>query len=206
MAFFPSLKQNFIVYLSSEVPSHPDCIFEIHQLWQSGFSRVYFNCFCSCSFETEIIKIGQLSHKIYSNNIVNIQESTTILNARTKKSGNLLKAPHIYIRLTTTTQSRHLALHRHDPCSISEPLKTHSCFISIYRKILTENISILHSFIHKKKKREKKSNKSTKTSNSWSLHKKINKPFWNKINFEYSSHILQWLLGFFPANSSSYLK
>ena len=40
------------------------------------------------------------SRKMYSNNIVNFQESTTILNACTKKkkmSGNLLKAPHIYI-------------------------------------------------------------------------------------------------------------
>ena len=30
---------------------------------------------------------------MYRNNIVNFQESTTILNAFTKKSGNLLKAP-----------------------------------------------------------------------------------------------------------------
>ena len=34
--------------------------------------------------EPEIIKIGQTSHKMYSNNIVNFQESTTILNASTK--------------------------------------------------------------------------------------------------------------------------
>ena len=66
--FFPSLKQNFIAYLSSKVSSHPDCIFEIHQLWQSGYSRVYSNCWCSCSFEPEIIKIGHSSHKMYSNN------------------------------------------------------------------------------------------------------------------------------------------
>ena len=59
MAFFPSLKQNFNAYRSS---SRPDCIFEIPQLWQSGFSRVYSNCYCSCSFEAEIIKIGQSSH------------------------------------------------------------------------------------------------------------------------------------------------
>ena len=65
VAFFPSLKQNFIAYRSSKVS---DCIFEIHQLWQSGFSRVYSNCCCSCSFEAEIIKIGQSSHKMYSNN------------------------------------------------------------------------------------------------------------------------------------------
>ena len=84
VAFFPSLKQNFIAYRSSKVSWRPDCIFEIHQLWQSGFSRVYSNSGCSCSFEPEIIKIGQSSHKGYSNNIVNSQESTTILNACTK--------------------------------------------------------------------------------------------------------------------------
>ena len=97
VSFFPSLKQNFIAYYSSKVSSHPDCFFEIHQLWQSGFSRVYSSCCCSCPFEAEIIKIGQSSHKMYSNKILNFQESTTILNARTKKSGNLLKAPHTYI-------------------------------------------------------------------------------------------------------------
>ena len=80
-AFFPSLKQNFIAYRSSKVSSSPGCIFEIHHLWQSGFSRVYFNCCCSYSFEPEIIKIGQSSHKINSNNILNFQESTAILNA-----------------------------------------------------------------------------------------------------------------------------
>ena len=69
VVFFPSLKQNFIAYRSSKVSSRPDCIFEIHQLWQSGFSRVYSNC-CRW-FEAEIIKIGQSSHKMYSNNIVN---------------------------------------------------------------------------------------------------------------------------------------
>ena len=89
VVFFPSLKQTFIAYRSSKVS---DCIFEIHQLWQSGFSRVYSN-YCSCSVEPKIIKTGQSSHKMYNNNIVNFQESTTILNARTKKSGNLLKAP-----------------------------------------------------------------------------------------------------------------
>ena len=53
---------------------------------------MYSNCCCSCSFEPEIIKIGQSSHKMSSNNILNFQESTIILNACTKKSGNLLKA------------------------------------------------------------------------------------------------------------------
>ena len=49
VAFFPSLKHNFIAYRSSKVFSRPNCIFEIHQLWQSGFSRVYSNSCCSCS-------------------------------------------------------------------------------------------------------------------------------------------------------------
>ena len=90
VAFSPSLKQDFIEYRSSKVSSRPDCIFEIHQLWQS-------NSYCSCSFEAEIIKVGQSSHEMYSNNIGNFQESTTILNACTKKSGNLFKAPRMNV-------------------------------------------------------------------------------------------------------------
>ena len=95
VAFFPSLKQNFIAYSSSKVSSRPDCIFEIHQVWQSDFCRVYSNCCCSCSFEPEMKKIGQSSHTMYSNNVLNFQESTTILNACTKKSGNVFRAPRI---------------------------------------------------------------------------------------------------------------
>ena len=83
-AFFPSLKQNFIAYRSSKVSSRPDCIFENHQLWQYGFSRAYSNFCCSCSFEAEIIKIGQSSHKMYSNNLLYFQESTARLNASTR--------------------------------------------------------------------------------------------------------------------------
>ena len=94
VAFFPSLKQNFIAYRSSKVSSCPNCIFEIDQLRKSGFSRVYYNCCFSCSFEPEIKKIG---HKMYSNNILNFPEWTPILNACTKKSGYLLKAPRIYV-------------------------------------------------------------------------------------------------------------
>ena len=57
VAFLPSLKLKFIAYGSSKVSSRPDCIFEIHQLWQSGPSRADSNSCCSCSFEREIIKI-----------------------------------------------------------------------------------------------------------------------------------------------------
>ena len=99
VAFFPSLKQNFIAYRSSKVS---DCIFEINWKWQSGFSRVYSNCCWSCLLEPEIKKMGQSSHKMYSNNIVNFKESTTILNACTKKTGNLLFAPRISRLITKT--------------------------------------------------------------------------------------------------------
>ena len=90
-------KQIFFVYHSSNLSSHPGCIFEIHPLWQSDFSRVYSNCCCRCSFEPEIIKIGQSSHKMYSNNILNFQESTLILNACTKKSLETYGMHHIYL-------------------------------------------------------------------------------------------------------------
>ena len=85
----PSLKHNLIAYISSKVSSRTDCIFGIHQLWQSGFSRVYSNSCRSFYFQPEIIKIGQSSHKMYCNNLLNFQKSTTMLNASTKKkAGN----------------------------------------------------------------------------------------------------------------------
>ena len=107
---FSNLKLNFIAYCSSKVSSGPDCIFEIHQLWQSGFSRVYSNSCCSCSFEPEIIKVGQSYDKMYSSNIVNFQESTTILNTCTKKSGNLLKAPRMFILCFQLKLMNHLKI------------------------------------------------------------------------------------------------
>ena len=87
-SFFLSLKQNFIAYRFSKVSN---CIFELHQLRQSGFSRVYSNSCCSLSFESDIIKIGQSSHKMYRNNIGNFQKSTTILNSCTKNVWKLIE-------------------------------------------------------------------------------------------------------------------
>ena len=84
VAFFPSLKQNFIAYRSSKVSSRPNCIFEIHHLWQSSFCKVYSNSCCSCFLEPDTIKIIQSPHKMYSNNELTFQESTTILNALQK--------------------------------------------------------------------------------------------------------------------------
>ena len=48
-------QQNFISYCSSIVSSRPDCISEIHQLWQPGFSKVYSNWCCSCSFKPKMV-------------------------------------------------------------------------------------------------------------------------------------------------------
>ena len=96
VTFFPCLKQNFIAYRSSKVS---DCIFELHQLWQSGFSRVYSKSCSRCSFKPEIIKIGHSSHKMYSNNIVSFQESTAILNACTKKSLETYRMPLVAVSL-----------------------------------------------------------------------------------------------------------
>ena len=96
--FFSSLTHYFLAKHSSKVSSGPDCIFEIHQLWQHGCSRVYSNSYCRCSFEPKIIKISQSSHNLDSNNIVNSQESRTILNACTKKVWELIQGKtYIYI-------------------------------------------------------------------------------------------------------------
>ena len=105
VAFFPSLKQNFITCRFLKCLHVQIAFFEIHQLWQSGFCRVYCNSCCSCLFESEILKIGQSSHKMNSNNILNFQESTIILSASTKKSGNLLKAPRISIYFVSIKDS-----------------------------------------------------------------------------------------------------
>ena len=88
---FPSLKQNFIAYRSPKVSLHQACIFEIHQLWQSGFSRVYLNFCCSCSYEPEILKTRQSSHKMYSNNICEFSRVFDNSKCLYKKFWNLIK-------------------------------------------------------------------------------------------------------------------
>ena len=93
---FSNLKTELYCYRSSKLSSRPDGIFEIPQLWQSGFSRVCSNCCCCCSFESEIIKIGRSSHKMYRNNTVNFQESTTILNTCTKIVWRLIEGAMIF--------------------------------------------------------------------------------------------------------------
>ena len=61
---------------------------------------MYSSCCCSCSFEAEIIKISQSSHKMYSNDILNFQEFTTILNACTEKVRKRIDCTtYIYINI-----------------------------------------------------------------------------------------------------------
>ena len=111
--------------------SRPDCIFEIPQLWQSDFSRVCSNCYCSCSFEAEILKIGQSSHKMYGNNI---QESMTILNSCTKKVWKLIEG--------TSYLSNYLAIRDNSYLSMSV-LIYQSIYLSLFQSIyLSKTIHI----------------------------------------------------------------
>ena len=150
---FTSLKHNFIAYRSSKVP---DCIFDIHLLWQSGFSRVYSNCCCSCSFEPEIIKIGLSSHTMYCNKILNFQESTTILNAYTKKSGNLLNAPRTYSltpahtqRCSDKSRHEHIYLNTHTQMHIDAETKAHrNIFTYLHTHICSHTNAQRHTWTH----------------------------------------------------------
>ena len=72
MAFFPVLNQNFIAYRSSKLPSRPDCILKL----TSCDSQALVGCI---PIPAEAVHLN-----MYSNNIVNFQESSTISNAYTK--------------------------------------------------------------------------------------------------------------------------
>ena len=62
---------------------------------------MYSNSYCSYKFAPKQEKIGQSSHKKYSNNILKYLEFTAIINASTKKSGNLLNAPRTLFKAIT---------------------------------------------------------------------------------------------------------
>ena len=59
---------------------------------QEGQKAVWNIQYVSVEFFPSL-NIVQSSHEMYSNNILNFQESTRMLNAHTKKSGNLSYAP-----------------------------------------------------------------------------------------------------------------
>ena len=52
---------------------------------------MYSNSYCSYKFAPKQEKIGQSSHKEYSNNILKYLEFTAIINARTKKVWKLIE-------------------------------------------------------------------------------------------------------------------
>ena len=82
------LKHNFIAYRSSKV--------HIAFLkFTSCDNQVLIGCIPIAAVAV-LLKIGRSSHKMYSNNIVNFQESTTILNACTKSLETYWKH-HVYI-------------------------------------------------------------------------------------------------------------
>ena len=93
---------------------------------------MYSNFYCSCSFESEIIKIGQSFHKMYSNNILNFQESTTILNAHSKNVWHLV---YIYIYIYIYNYIYIIYTYSHTYIYI---------FIYIYTYWLTSNYIIRH--------------------------------------------------------------
>ena len=96
---FSKFKNSILLHIVLlKCPHVQIAFFKIHLLRQSGFSRVDSNCYCRFIW-TWIIKFGQSSHKMYSNNILNFQEFTPILNACIKMSGNLLNQLPTYIHI-----------------------------------------------------------------------------------------------------------
>ena len=82
---------------TSHHPSQTPC-----HLWISyaTLKLILDSCCCSCSFKPEIIKFSQSSHKRYSNNIVNFQESTTISKCLYKNVWKLIECtPYHYVQM-----------------------------------------------------------------------------------------------------------
>ena len=103
---YTAMQQLYRVHQLQLVSPSPSCSLVVFSsLGRHRHCRVCSNSCCSCSFEAEIIKIGQSSHKMYSNNIENFQVSTTTLYACTKRSGNLLKPPRRWNCPISSTQA-----------------------------------------------------------------------------------------------------
>ena len=62
---------------------------------------------------------------MYSNNILNFQESTTVLNGRTKKSVNLLKALRMCASVCVMDSPVNL-----DVCGLNSSIKDMNCWIT----------------------------------------------------------------------------
>ena len=108
---------------------------------------MYSNSCCSHPFEAEIIKICQSSHKMYSNNIVNVQESMTTLNACTKRVWKPIECPtYIYIYIYI---SKHIYIHIHVYICIHIYIYTYiHRYIYIYIYIYIYTHICIHIFIY----------------------------------------------------------
>ena len=101
---------------------------------------MYSNYCCSSSFEPEIIRIGQSSHEMYSNNIVNFQESRVILNANTKKFWKLMHlvsciytCEHVYVYISLSNIYIYIYTHTPTQIDIHECVYMNACvYIYIY--------------------------------------------------------------------------
>ena len=82
------IPHRFPAFLKSLMPLKDWCT--IHARWAKSSLWHFFQVW------TWNHKIGQSFYKMYSNNRVNFQESTTILNACTKKVWKIIEWPHIW--------------------------------------------------------------------------------------------------------------
>ena len=89
VAFFPSLKPNFIAYRSSKVSI-------AFLQFTSCDNQAFVGCIPIAAVAVDLNVWS--SHNMYSNNILNFQETTTILNGHTRKVWKLIVWPsYIYI-------------------------------------------------------------------------------------------------------------
>ena len=101
---------------------------------------MYSNSYCSYKFAPKHEKIGQSSHKEYSNNVLKYLEFTAIINACTKNSGNLLNAPRI---INSKNQIRIRIIKK----SIANKMQAPYLLVTLL-EIQDHNITVPHSGIH----------------------------------------------------------
>ena len=94
--------------------------------------------------------MGQSPHTMYSNNILNCQESTTILNANTKKVWKLIEGTtySLYIMY-----NQDLALNNPQGCHKTQPsnqeiLCFYVLFFYVYTKVWIKSLQIVLFFIN----------------------------------------------------------
>ena len=113
----------------------------------ASLSSMYSSSRCSCWFEPEIIKLCESSDKMYSNNILNFQESATILNACTKKVRKLIECTRIYkIRNNTHLKNVLKSVLIHWMAIYCETQnRANAVLLILIRTSLSQNVSIPNS-------------------------------------------------------------